>query len=185
MAPADGNSGRQIARLTVVLLIVAHRVARLSLLVLTALLPAVALGSCSSPTHRTPEASSCGYAYFLYLGSQTVGLGTCAGNIPATPMEITASVGQRFEVKSVTEGSGRPDYTAPTSGSPTVVTLLSISGYGGDGSYIATKPGIASLFTRSASCLGGSPGSTVSQGGSSLARVCAVLQVNVVPKSKT
>jgi hypothetical protein len=119
--------------------------------------------------------SNCGFLYTAHGLSGVVEIGGCGGSL--SPQHVTQariSVGDVFQLVSVTELDGTPDVEAPTSDNPDVVKSTEISNRGGDATYRALTPGMATLRTSSSVCNGG-PIDTTRPG----RRICPVVQVTV------
>lgn len=91
--------------------------------------------------------------------------------------------GQIFEIDSITEQGGAPDFYAPTTDDPLVVARIGLSGQGGDGVYEAVGVGVATLSTESIFCVGGPIAATTKRG--MAVRVCPVLRVTVTGFKET
>lgn len=145
------------------------------------LLFASAISSCSSPAHPSASSvSSCGPAYTLRSSQGSTVLEGCAGNLSTVARAVQVSAGQEFQIDSMTEQDGQPDFQAPVTSDPSVVARIGVSGHGGVGRYRALRPGVAILSTRSMFCQGGPGDSTATTTiGSPPVHVCPVLQVTV------
>lgn len=133
---------------------------------------AASLASCSSP-----GATSCGAPFTLHSPHGTTALGSCSGNPGTAPTAVRIRKGQMFEIDSITEQGGAPDFHAPATDDPLVVARVGLSGQGGDGLYEAVGAGVATLSTGSIYCLGGPTAATTKKG--MAVRVCPVLRVTV------
>lgn len=155
-----------------------------------AVVPAVVLNS--SPDHgpatrhvrgnspSTGASTTCAFAYTVHAPGHTLQLGTCGGGLGMHPATLRIRHGRTFELTSITEQSGEPDFRAPTTNNAAVVIRTAVSGRGGDGRYQATGHGTATLSTSSIFCDGG-PRDTSATGDhhNPPLRICPVLRVIV------
>lgn len=131
----------------------------------------------SSTTTSAPVVSNCGYLYAVHGLSDVVQIGGCAGSLSSEDAtQARVSVGDVFQLVSVTDFDGSPEVQAPTSDNPDIVKRIESSNRGGDATYRALTPGTTTLRTSTSVCNGGPIDTT-----RPYQRICPVVQVTVEP----
>ena len=116
-----------------------------------ALLLVVGCGS----TRSVSRVSTCGEAYVLHVGTQTIPTNSCAGVIPAGPARVSIRRGARFSIQIGHEMSGRLDFPVPDS---TGAAVRFAGRNGPTAEYVARSLGSARLLARHTLYCDGSDG---------------------------
>jgi hypothetical protein len=139
--------------------------------------PAIRVSGPSSTTTTAPLISNCGHLYTARGLSGVTQIGGCAASLSVEHVvQARVGVGDVFQLASIREIDGTPDVQAPTSDNPAIIQRTAASNRGGDATYRALTPGLATLRTSSIFCNGGPiDPMRPSQ------RICPVIQVTVEP----
>lgn len=116
-----------------------------------ALLLVVGCGS----TRSVSRVSTCGEAYVLQVGTQTIPTNSCAGVIPARPARVSIRRGTRFSIQIGHEMSGRLDLPVLDS---TGAAVRFARRNGPTAEYVARSLGSARLLARHTLYCDGSDG---------------------------
>jgi hypothetical protein len=142
---ASVRAGRISGRASVTVARVRRSLSRMLSRVVVSVAALLVIAGCGSTRPASAVSSTCGEAYVLLAGTQTIPTDSCAGVIPSRPARVSIRRGARFSIQIGHEVSGRLDFPVPD---PIGAAVRFAGRDGATANYVARALGTAQLLAR-------------------------------------